>query len=260
MIRIFLCSFLALLILAPTLEAQSQQQNRRGRLFRKLKNELFGSNSEDSSDKKEPTLAPSKPPRSATTIPAKPTSGKRSTSVNHKHSVLQSSNHFQKPNPQSTKRPYTANNYNSKKNISSIPTNYRPKRKSNHNGFGFQVALNEKDRIIVSKVNSEGNAISAGIRRGDEIKEIGGIEATSIEEFNEIAKIMTDGDQMEFLIRRGSRDKKIDVQFGQVSEPTDREIASVESQSQNKRYDFAPPSEPHIGENRERRPRSYSAS
>ena len=154
-------------------------------------------------------------------------------------SVFQNSS----PNANRTQANLRQSNPYSKSAQKPNSSQYKTARKSERNGFGFEVKLNDDDQILVSKVDSKGNAAEAGIRRGDQIKEIGGIEASSIEEFNEIAKIMSDGDQMEFLVRRGGRDRKIDVQFGNIPEPQQNPTVSndVNSSRLEKRYDFAPP-------------------
>ena len=161
-----------------------------------------------------------------------------------------------KQNPQSERQPTPINSksgsnqsrYNSKSYTGSSAkaksTSSVPKR----NGFGFNVAENDDDQLYVSWVDRNGNAAQAGVRRGDRIKEIGGIESKTLQEFEEIAKIMSPGDQMEFKISRSGRDQKIMVPFGQMPKPDAAELTTSNEQTAPpesnapRRYDFAPPS------------------
>lgn len=161
-----------------------------------------------------------------------------------------------KQNPQSERQPTPINSksgsnqsrYNSKNYTGNSGKTNSVSSVSQRNGFGFKVAVNGNDELYVSGVDRNGNAAQAGVRRGDRIKEIGGIESKTIQEFEEIAKIMSPGDQMEFKISRSGRDQKIMVPFGQMPKPEAAELTSRNEQTAppeskaTRRYDFAPPS------------------
>ena len=133
---------------------------------------------------------------------------------------------------------------------SSAAASHTPATRSQRNGFGFQISLAGSDRLVASSIERNGNAAEAGLRRGDQIIEIGGIEASTVEEFDEISKIMGQGDEMEFKIRRSGKVQTLSVRYGQLPKLEDVEASnsssvtesnSSSSSSSAQRYDFAPP-------------------
>ncbi len=123
-----------------------------------------------------------------------------------------------------------------------------PSAVPNRNGFGFNVTVSDKGQLFVSQVDRQGNAAEAGVRQGDRIEEIGGIESNTVLEFEEIAKIMQQGDQMEFKISRNGQDSKVMVQYGNARQPEpEAASSSIElpnansNREDNRSYDFAPP-------------------
>lgn len=85
-------------------------------------------------------------------------------------------------------------------------------------GFGMLIE-SRKDSIVVSTMDRRGNAATAGIKPGDIITGVGGIEITSISEINQITTIVSAGDQIEFQITRKGKPQKVLVQFGTAPDP-----------------------------------------
>ena len=82
--------------------------------------------------------------------------------------------------------------------------------------LGFGMLVTQKgDRLVVSQLDPKGNARKAGIKVGDEIVSGGGVEFTSVEEFNEISDILKAGDQLEFEISRRGKGDKLMISFGE---------------------------------------------
>ena len=114
-------------------------------------------------------------------------------------------------------------------------------------GFGMSVKLDRDDQLVVSNVDPNGNAARAGVRPGDQVLEIGGMEATTVEEFEEISKIMSAGDQLELQFKRGGKTEKILVQYGETPEAAEQTLQDSElGPSGNvgapkSNVDFAPP-------------------
>ena len=83
----------------------------------------------------------------------------------------------------------------------------------------------------MAQVAAGGNAAEAGLRRGDVLVEAGGVELTSIEEFEEIAKILGAGDQLELKVARSGRTGKVMLQHGQQPTLEDVDNATVNVQT-----------------------------
>lgn len=103
--------------------------------------------------------------------------------------------------------------------------------KSGQDGFGMAVVLDKSENLVVAQVAAGGNAAEAGLRRGDVLVEAGGVELTSIEEFEQIAKILGAGDQLELKVARGGRTGKVMLQHGQppTLEDVDNGNANVQA-------------------------------
>ena len=82
-------------------------------------------------------------------------------------------------------------------------------------GFGMMVrAKNEK--LYVDQLNPKGNAAEAGVRTGDQLISGGGVDFESVADFNGIAEVLEDGDQLEFKVKRGGRDKEMMIAYGKA--------------------------------------------
>lgn len=95
------------------------------------------------------------------------------------------------------------------------PSKANLSNKNSASGFGMQFEL-KSDRFTVTKVDSRGNAYEAGLKKGDVILGAGGVELGSIEEFDEISKILGQGDQLEFKISRRGKKQDLLIQYGKA--------------------------------------------
>ena len=243
MLRILLVA--VIMITANSFTENADAQSRRPRFFQKIKDDLFGgSQAQQQSQKKAQQDAAAKQQQSrqqqARGRQANQSSGRVPTPVSQSGRApvpaKKSSIYGNRNNSTSSRDSKTSLSFGD------TPKNVRPATRSKRNGFGFQIALSSKEKLIVSSVDRGGNAEEAGLRRGDQILEIGGIEATSVEEFDEIAKVMGQGDEMEFKFGRSGRDKKVNIRFGQLPEMEDIKDLETAKTTDEKRYDFAPPS------------------
>ena len=103
--------------------------------------------------------------------------------------------------------------------------------RSGADGFGMAVVLDKNENLVVAQVSANGNAAEAGIRRGDVLVEAGGVELTSIEEFEQIEKILGAGDQVELKVARNGRAAKVMLQHGQSPSLEDVENGKVRAQA-----------------------------
>ena len=212
MFRVFLVAALATFLLSES--ATAQQYSRRGRFLQRVRQEIFGAkpNTPTPSDKapqKTPTPSQSPTKYSAKSHPKTPS--RPTSTISSRNASIQSQ---------------------------------APRRKTSvvgRKGFGFNLVESKDDQLVVSNVISNSNADEAGLRRGDRVVEIGGIEANSIEEFEEISKVMNNGDQMEFLIKRNGSEKDMMITFGEMPEPEDLKLNDSSTAKTDRRYDFAPP-------------------
>lgn len=80
---------------------------------------------------------------------------------------------------------------------------------------GFGLVLADRDEnLFVQTVEPGGNAAEAGLRRGDQVVQLGGIEVHSIAEFDEITGIMKPGDQIDLVFSREGEKSTIQLQSG----------------------------------------------
>jgi len=92
-------------------------------------------------------------------------------------------------------------------------------------GFGMIVEAAREDMFVVTRLKPAGNAIKAGVKRGDRIISIGGVEVDSLRLYDEVTREMEGGDQLEFIVERQSngkpRKEKMLVQFGEMPDVAD---------------------------------------
>ena len=85
-------------------------------------------------------------------------------------------------------------------------------------GFGMTVSQSKNDQLIVTGVDPNGNAASAGFRPGDQLIAMGGGKLSALEEYEQISKTLGQGDQVEIgFVRRGKNLKSL-LQYGTVDE------------------------------------------
>ena len=124
-------------------------------------------------------------------------------------------------------------------------------------GFGFELT-DRDDGLVIGSVKPDGNADQAELKKGDRITKIGGVEVEQKQQFEEIAEMLENGDQIEIVISRRGKEEEVTLQFGQApaaDEPNpsrnsreggDSELASEQSEvalnESGEIRDFAPPS------------------
>ncbi|MEM7455165.1 MAG: PDZ domain-containing protein [Planctomycetota bacterium] len=96
--------------------------------------------------------------------------------------------------------------------------------------FGFEVE-DRDDKVIVTRIRRGANADEAGLKNGDVILSVGGVEVGSAREFDEITSDMRQGDQMEFEFSRRGKEDKVLVQWGTTPDPEEYEDESAPSDS-----------------------------
>jgi hypothetical protein len=107
--------------------------------------------------------------------------------------------------------------------------NYNPANKGRNDkrtgpkpvGFGLELKADREDQIFITRTDKNGNAENVGLRRGDQVLQIGGVDLTTVEEFIEIEKIMQDGDQIELKVQRGGKTAKVVLTFGEGIQESD---------------------------------------
>lgn len=209
-IRTCLLATIAVTVLATTTFADSPFDKflPRGRLLRKLRDDVMGP-----PEPKEPTPATKPNANQKGPTPAVRPTGQ------------------QRPHPQAT------NNRGSQQQRPQANRQSQPKRpttaSSGADGFGMAVVIDKKDNIIVAQVSPKGNAAEAGLQRGDVIVEAGGVELTSIEEYQEIAKMLSAGDQLDLKVARRGKPSTVTLQYGQPPSLEDVEVGEVNSKTGN---------------------------
>ena len=92
-------------------------------------------------------------------------------------------------------------------------------------GFGMLVKLHN-DKLYVAQIDPQGNAATAGVRVGDQLRAGGGIDFESMADYNGIGDILKDGDQLEFEVIRSVRDRDLLISYGKV--PQDQVNVTIE--------------------------------
>ena len=147
-------------------------------------------------------------------------------------------------------QPSQANRSQANRSQANRPSQPKPNvaRGNAKQGFGF--LLTEKnEKLIVSKVDPNGNAAGEGIRPGDVITGIGGVEVETTAAFDEIAEILSNGDTIEIALQRGGKPREIQVAYGEAPIPEESEEVAVRGQVEpngahspsRRTADFAPP-------------------
>jgi C-terminal processing protease CtpA/Prc len=192
-IQYLVVAIVAVVIFSGDVVAQQPVNNAkfgRGRLLRKWRNDFSG----NTQKQKSPT-------------PAK--QGKQPTPAKRPDSTSQSNAATQRTGNQKYSR-----------NVATRPSSTRQQatRNAKKRGFGMLVEVDKNEKLVVSQVDSNGNAVAAGIRRGDFITQLGGVDLGSLDEFKEIGKVLGEGDEMDLQISRRGQKKDVKVQYGEIPE------------------------------------------
>lgn len=232
-------AFLITAILFGLNATPAQAQIGRGRLLKKIRDDIFGTPEERAREEAARRKAEQKKRAEAqrqaqlqaqrraqkngrTPTPAKPTQSPANRPAPNQASKAQLS-------AQATSRA-------SYQSALAAPREPKPNRK----GFGF--TLTEKDnKLIITRIDAKGNATEAGIQRGDQIVGIGGVDVDNEDSFNEIADILNPGDTIEIAFKRGGQVDDVLVAYGTSPEFDESQNEGNLDSSTSRRGDFAPP-------------------
>lgn len=197
------CFLVAAMILGFTADVAPAQIGQ-GRILKKIRDDLFGSPEERAREEAARKAAIQKKKQEAARqaqleAQRRAQTGRQPTPVRTQQQPRANS---QAPNPLAAPeipRGRSANNAPAKR------------------GFGFTVR-DQGDEIIITSVDPLGNAAEAGLRRGDAIVGIGGVEVDSQKAFDEIAEILNPGDTIEVSYRRGKQTNDVQIGYGQAPE------------------------------------------
>ena len=99
----------------------------------------------------------------------------------------------------------------------------RPQSRDTGYPTRLEIAVKESKTpagLQVDQVSTRGAAWAAGIRRGDIIVSVGGIETANKDDLSGITQVLKDGDQIEFEIMRRGNKETVLVQFGEAPADT----------------------------------------
>lgn len=176
-----------------------------GRFLKRVRDELTGQSKtppKKPSQSKKPTAAKDKTP-----TPAKPKAKKPAT------------NEVGSGKAPTTARP---NNPKQPELVQGENASFEATRSNEKTTKGFGMLVQKQgDQLVVTAVDPKGNAHDSGLRRGDKIAKIGGVELKSLNEYNDIADILREGDQIEMHFERKGNSKKALVQLGKAPDPNE---------------------------------------
>lgn len=176
----------------------------RGRLLRKLRDDLTGATAKQPEKPRTPTPAGKSPDQ------ADPQNSRQ-------------------PTPATRPEPSDAQSRQPAKSASAAAN-----RRQQSKGFGMTYRLDKNESLVVSRIEPGGNAATAGIRPGDVLVKAGGATVASAEELDEIAKILGAGDELEFQISRRGKSSDVTVRYGEIPE-SDAVATSGDSATANNR-------------------------
>lgn len=87
--------------------------------------------------------------------------------------------------------------------------------KTQSQAFGMLLQT-QGENLVVTQLNPAGNASKAGVRKGDVILGVGGLEVDSMLAFNEITSVLKDGDSLELLVSQSGKETKKLVSYGKA--------------------------------------------
>ena len=205
-----------LLMICETTEAQLF----RGRFMQKIRDDLSGASRQkaeqqralaDQARRKQLELAQQRQKAAQARAGAKtPTPARLNTRQQSAHNQRSPQRAPQQQRPTNTNR-NTAGSSSDKHRYQKAQATGVPK-------FGMTVTENKDGVLVITQVHPRGNAAQAGIRPGDVVAEIGSVEPGSKKEYESIVDIMSEGDQMEFVISRRGKENTLMVQFGDLPE------------------------------------------
>ena len=230
-------TFLIAAIIFGFVAEDASAQIGRGRLLKKMRDDLFG-------QPNHAQLAKEQAARAA----------QQKLEAARKAQLEQQKKNGRKPTPIGTgasKQPAKhGQSSQAVRSQSNRPSQPRPNvaRGDAKQGFGFQLA-EKNEKLIVARVDPNGNAAGEGVRPGDVITGIGGVEVETTIAFDEIAEILSNGDTIEIAFQRGGKPREIQVAYGEAPNPEESEEVAIQGQVESngahapsrRTADFAPP-------------------
>ncbi len=252
----------AILLLAVVLPSATEAQIGRGRLLRKLQNDLFG-NPQQTQQQKQQKQQQQKALAEKQRLEAqkraqleaqrraqynsqrRPQTGQRQPTPIQTGQVRPNTAPTQRTQQGNYQRQVATPSRTEQKRFLQPPSanqNSRTSSKSTSKPakrIGFGIRLAEKgDKLYVAEVAPKGNGAEAGLKRGDQIIGIGGVDVETEKAFDEIAEILNDGDNIEIAFRRNGRVDEIQVAYGEfAAEDVEGEISTENNSSSNANYD-----------------------
>lgn len=230
-------TFLIAAIIFGFVAEDASAQIGRGRLLKKMRDDLFG-------QPNHAQLAKEQAARAA----------QQKLEAARKAQLEQQKKNGRKPTPIGTgasKQPAKhGQSSQAVRSQSNRPSQPRPNvaRGDAKQGFGFQLA-EKNEKLIVARVDPNGNAAGEGVRPGDVITGVGGVEVETTIAFDEIAEILSNGDTIEIAFQRGGKPREIQVAYGEAPNPEESEEVAIQGQVESngahapsrRTADFAPP-------------------
>lgn len=220
------CFLVAAMIIGFTTDVAPAQIGR-GRILKKIRDDLFGSPEERAKEEAARKAAIQK---------------KRQEAARQAQLEAQRRGQGRQPTPVRSQQARPNTQQRNPLAAPEIPQGRVENRGPAKKGFGF--AVKEKDdSIVITKVSDRGNADEAGLRRGDVIVGIGGIEVDSKKAFDEIAEILNPGDTIEIAYKRGKQTNEVQVGFGDPPQIDNEEpqTADLMAPASDRRGNIAPP-------------------
>ena len=255
-------TFLIAAIVVGFIADTAPAQIGRGRLLKKMRDDIFGPPINQAQLEREQALARQKleAARRAQLETQKRAAaaakGRQPTPIGtgSKASNQQTAQPTQRPQPLETSRqtsrqtprpPQQYRRANPKPNASTARKTPKGPAKS---GFGFYV-VEKNEKLIISKIDPNGNAAGVGFRPGDVLTAIGGVEVDTTVAFDEIADILSNGDSIGIAYQRDGKSDEVQVSYGEAPNSEESPTVAIEgsleptgSLSRSQRVaDFAPP-------------------
>ncbi len=78
----------------------------------------------------------------------------------------------------------------------------------------------DAEGLLINRIDPRGAGALSGLRRGDMIVSVGGIDVHHEGDLKGIIEVMRPGDQIEFRVRRNGKPENVSVQFGDIPDST----------------------------------------
>ncbi len=189
----------------------------KGRLLRKLREDLRGSKERDEKEKaKEAENRAKEERRNNERDNRRNSPGLQPTPAERPPQENFSDGGF--PNSEATgARVPPRDNFSQRDGLAGNSPSARALRNQREAPVGFGLTLDTRgEQLIVSDVDRNGNAFQAGLRPGDVLEQVGGVPIQGLAEFDEVAGVLKPGDQIEMVYARKGKSTKATVGFGQA--------------------------------------------